>query len=62
MRHKISKRALYDQAWQEAVKLGGFDALFCNEQGFVTEGGRTSIFVKPQGSPEWLTPPVSAGL
>ena len=62
LRHKISNRSLYDLAWQEAVKLGGFDALFCNEQGFVTEGGRTSIFVKPQGSSEWLTPPVSAGL
>ena len=62
LRHKISNRSLYDQAWQEAVNLGGFDALFINEQGFVTEGGRTSIFVKPHGSPEWLTPPVSAGL
>ena len=62
LQHKVSKRTLYDQAWQEAVKLGGFDALFCNEQGFVTEGGRTSIFVKPQGSSDWLTPPVSAGL
>uniref|UniRef100_B1XV73 Anthranilate synthase component I and chorismate binding protein n=1 Tax=Polynucleobacter necessarius subsp. necessarius (strain STIR1) TaxID=452638 RepID=B1XV73_POLNS len=44
------------------MKLGGFDALFYNEQGYVTEGGRTSIFVKPRGSSEWLTPPVSAGL
>ena len=62
LRHKVSERSLYDQAWQEATKLGGFDALFCNEQGFVTEGGRTSIFVKPKGSSDWLTPPVSAGL
>ena len=62
LRHKISNRSLYDQAWNEAVKLGGFDALFCNEHGFVTEGGRTSIFVKPQDCSEWLTPPVSAGL
>jgi para-aminobenzoate synthetase/4-amino-4-deoxychorismate lyase len=62
LRHKISNRSLYDQAWQEAVKLGGFDALFLNEQGFVTEGGRTSIFIKSQGSSEWLTPPISAGL
>ena len=60
--HKVSNRSLYDQAWQTAVQLGGFDALFTNEQGFVTEGGRTSIFVKPKGSSEWLTPPVSAGL
>ena len=62
LRHKMSHRTLYDQAWQKAVQLGGFDALFVNELGFVTEGGRTSIFVKPQGSSEWLTPPVSAGL
>jgi para-aminobenzoate synthetase/4-amino-4-deoxychorismate lyase len=62
LRHKISNRSLYDQAWQDAVKLGGFDAIFINEQGFITEGGRTSIFIKPHGSTEWLTPPVSAGL
>ena len=62
LRHKMSNRSLYDLAWRVAVKLGGFDALFTNEQGFVTEGGRTSIFVKPQGSSEWLTPPLSAGI
>jgi para-aminobenzoate synthetase/4-amino-4-deoxychorismate lyase len=62
LRHKISQRTIYDQAWKTAVKLGGFDALFTNEQGFVTEGGRSSLFIKPQNSPEWLTPPLSAGL
>ncbi len=62
LRHKVSHRSLYDAAWQAAVKLGGFDALFINEQGLVTEGGRTSIFIKPKNSAEWLTPPVSAGL
>ena len=62
LRHKISHRTLYDQAWQEAVQHGGFDAIFVNEQGFVTEGGRTSIFIKHAGSTEWLTPPLSAGL
>ena len=62
LRHKVSKRDIYDQAWQEAVRLGGFDALFVNEQGFVTEGGRTSLFIKPVNSSKWLTPPISAGL
>ena len=62
LRHKVSNRSLYDLAWQTAVRLGGFDALFTNEQGFVTEGGRTSIFVKPRGQSEWLTPPAFAGL
>ena len=62
LQHKVNQRHLYDQAWQAAVKLGGFDALFTNEQGFVTEGGRTSLFIKPNNSDEWLTPPTSAGL
>jgi len=62
LRHKVNKRDLYDQAWREAVKLGGFDALFVNEDGFVTEGGRSTVFIKPKDSSEWLTPPVGAGL
>jgi len=60
--HKVSARDLYDLAWQEAVKLGGFDALFVNEQGYVTEGGRSSVFIKLANSNEWLTPPLSAGV
>ncbi len=60
--HKVNARDLCDLAWQEAVKLGGFDALFVNEHGFVTEGGRSSLFIKPASSIEWLTPPLSAGV
>ena len=62
LRHKTTSREMYDLAWKTAVAQGGFDALFVNEQGFVTEGGRTSIFVKLKGANEWLTPPVSAGV
>lgn len=60
--HKTTQRSLYDAGWQKAVSMGGFDALFINEQDQVTEGGRTSIFVRPQDSDEWLTPPLSAGV
>ena len=60
LRHKVSVRNSYDQAWRLAEGLGGFDALFTNEQGYVTEGGRSSVFVKSGDS--WVTPPVSAGL
>jgi para-aminobenzoate synthetase/4-amino-4-deoxychorismate lyase len=60
LRHKVTSRDIYDQAWKLAEDLGGFDALFVNEQGFVTEGGRTSIFIK--SGDKWITPPVSAGL
>ena len=60
--HKTTQRSLYDLAWQKAVSLGGFDALFMNERGELTEGGRTTIFIRPQHSDEWLTPPLSAGV
>jgi para-aminobenzoate synthetase/4-amino-4-deoxychorismate lyase len=62
LKHKTNSRALYDLAWQAASSRGGFDALFTNEKGLVTEGGRTNVFIKPQNSTFWLTPPVSAGL
>jgi para-aminobenzoate synthetase / 4-amino-4-deoxychorismate lyase len=62
LRHKISDRQIYDEAWQAAVQNGGFDALFTNETGYVTEGGRSNIFIKHAGSKEWLTPPISAGV
>lgn len=60
--HKTTHRQMYDEAWKSAVAKGGFDALFTNEQGFVTEGGRSSIFIKTDKDAEWLTPPLSAGV
>ena len=60
LRHKVTSRNIYDEAWKLAESHGGFDALFVNEQGFVTEGGRSSIFIK--SGDRWLTPPVAAGL
>jgi para-aminobenzoate synthetase/4-amino-4-deoxychorismate lyase len=60
--HKVNQRATYDLAWHTAVARGGFDAIFLNETGLVTEGGRSSIFIQPAGSEQWLTPPLSAGV
>jgi para-aminobenzoate synthetase / 4-amino-4-deoxychorismate lyase len=57
--HKVTRRNLYDQAWLAAEKLGAFDALFVNEQGFVTEGGRSNVFIKKDG--KWITPPLASG-
>ncbi|SNX28506.1 para-aminobenzoate synthetase / 4-amino-4-deoxychorismate lyase [Polynucleobacter meluiroseus] len=62
LRHKTHSREVYDQAWQIAESQGGFDALFINEYGLVTEGGRTSVFIKLKGVSGWFTPPVSAGV
>lgn len=60
--HKVNQRAIYDSAWKKAVELGGFDAVFMNEAGLVTEGGRSSIFIQPKGTNKWLTPPLSTGV
>ncbi|RQV11045.1 aminodeoxychorismate synthase component I [Burkholderia cenocepacia] len=58
--HKTTRRAEYDRAWQVAEALGGFDMLFVNERGEVTEGGRSNVFVKLDG--QWVTPPLSCGV
>lgn len=58
--HKTTRRAAYDRAIAEAVRLGAFDTLFYNQTGLVTEGGRSNIFLKLDGA--WVTPPLSAGV
>jgi para-aminobenzoate synthetase/4-amino-4-deoxychorismate lyase len=58
--HKTTVREAYDRAWQEAEKRGGFDQLFVNQDGHVTEGGRSNVFVKLQN--RWYTPPLRAGV
>jgi para-aminobenzoate synthetase/4-amino-4-deoxychorismate lyase len=60
LRHKTSYRHQYDQAWQSAEREGAFDMLFCNAEGFITEGGRSSIFIRHGKT--WLTPPLSDGV
>ncbi|MDN7586438.1 aminodeoxychorismate synthase component I [Burkholderia seminalis] len=58
--HKTTRRAEYDRAWQAAESLGGFDMLFVNERGEMTEGGRSNLFVKLDG--QWVTPPLACGV
>lgn len=60
LRHKTSVRSRYDAAWRAAEALGAFDALFFNERGELTEGGRCNVFVR--FGTEWFTPPLSSGL
>jgi len=60
LRHKTSVRARYDAAWRAAEAQGAFDALFFNERGELTEGGRSNVFVRIGG--QWITPPLSCGL
>jgi para-aminobenzoate synthetase/4-amino-4-deoxychorismate lyase len=60
LRHKTSIRTRYDAAWRDAEAQGAFDALFFNERDELTEGGRSSVFVKVGG--RWITPPLAAGV
>lgn len=60
LRHKTSIRSRYDAAWRAAEAAGAFDALFFNERGELTEGGRSNVFVRLEG--RWYTPPLSCGL
>jgi len=60
LRHKTSVRSRYDDAWRAAEARGAFDTLFFNERGELTEGGRSSVFVRVAG--RWITPPLSAGV
>ncbi|AKM29860.1 aminodeoxychorismate synthase component I [Pandoraea faecigallinarum] len=60
LRHKTTVRARYDAAWKAAEARGAFDVLFFNDRGELTEGGRSSVFVKRDGI--WTTPPLSSGV
>jgi para-aminobenzoate synthetase/4-amino-4-deoxychorismate lyase len=60
LRHKTTVRERYDAAWREAEAAGGFDTLFFNERGELTEGGRSNVFVRVDGA--WLTPALSCGV
>ncbi|WP_038496698.1 aminodeoxychorismate synthase component I [Collimonas arenae] len=59
LRHKTTVRQSYDQAWQSAQRQGAFDMLFFNQEGELTEGGRSSVFLKLDG--RWYTPPLTSG-
>jgi para-aminobenzoate synthetase/4-amino-4-deoxychorismate lyase len=58
--HKTTARSVYDTGWKAAVENGGFDVLFVNERGEVTEGGRSSLFVCSNG--QWWSPPLHSGV
>ncbi|WP_018181649.1 aminodeoxychorismate synthase component I [Kaistia granuli] len=60
LRHKTTRRQIYEAAFSEAVGRGADEAILLNRSGFVTEATRSNIFVERNGL--LLTPPVSDGL
>jgi para-aminobenzoate synthetase/4-amino-4-deoxychorismate lyase len=61
LRHKTTRRAIYDKPREEAQKFHGADeVIFRNERGELTEGSFTTLFVEKDG--ELFTPAFSCGL
>jgi para-aminobenzoate synthetase/4-amino-4-deoxychorismate lyase len=60
LRHKTTRRALYDRAIAEARAQGCVDAIFLNEQGQVAEGAIHSVMVRH--GDRWRTPTLHAGV
>src|SRR5579862_1554092 len=60
LRHKTTHRRLYDEESTRASDAGYVDAVFFNNQGFLTEGAIHNIFIVKRG--QWFTPPISDGL
>ncbi|WP_300514158.1 aminotransferase class IV family protein [Aliiroseovarius sp.] len=59
LRHKTTRRALYDQARAELPE-GVDELVFLNTRGEICEGTITTFFGELDG--EWLTPPLASGL
>jgi len=60
LRHKTSKRAVYDAARAEYSKDDADEVILLNEKGEICEGTITNVFVD-DGSGTLLTPPLSSG-
>lgn len=60
LRHKTTDRGFYEDAQAVARREGAQEALFVREDGLLTEGAITNIFVERDGI--LLTPPASLGL
>ena len=60
LRHKTTKRELYNEEHGRAKRNGHFDTIFLNERGEVTEGAVSNIFVEKDG--RYFTPPLGCGV
>jgi para-aminobenzoate synthetase / 4-amino-4-deoxychorismate lyase len=58
--HKTSDRGFYEDALKAAIALGGKEAVLVRDDGLITEGSFTNVFVERDGL--LLTPPASLGL
>lgn len=60
LRHKTTRREIYDRQHAEARADGFDDVIFRNEKGEVTEGAVSNIFIRQSG--RLFTPPLTCGV
>jgi para-aminobenzoate synthetase/4-amino-4-deoxychorismate lyase len=60
LRHKTTRRTLYEQQQAEALRRGYEEVLFLNESDEVTESANSNVFIEKDG--QWLTPAVACGV
>jgi len=60
LRHKTTRRDLYERAFADAAAKGFDEVLFLNRRGEVAEASRNSVFVEMDGA--LITPPLASGL
>ena len=60
LRHKTTRRHLFDAALATAREAGADDVLFCNNLGRVTEGAIRAIIIRT--GVQWYAPPLEDGL
>jgi len=60
LRHKTTRRKIYEERRAKAEEAGSFEALLINQHGELTEGTFTNLFVR--SGLELLTPPLACGL
>lgn len=60
LRHKTTRRELYEREYAKARGDGLDEVIFLNEKGEVTEGAISNVFIRQAG--KLLTPPLRAGV
>lgn len=60
LRHKTTERAMFDREYARCHGEGGYDVLFLNDAGHITEASRHNVFVERDG--RLITSPVTSGL
>ena len=59
-RHKTTRRDAFDRLYKKAREHGFDEVIFTNENGDITEGAISNIFIERRG--ELLTPPITSGV